>query len=399
MLLDKNVRTCMNCRTVNLKNIDIVKIIICLFFIADFLQQFVLTSGYILAFSFFKYVGAGLSILYWLSYRKIKAKTLLMEGVLGLLLLYTSVVSHNFSYFIIFCMIIISKKYTIEEYIAFTSKCIVTEIFIAFCLWAISTIVDIGIPFFYNVAEKRVSFGLGHPNLLAMKVIWVTFAYLLLSNKRDIQKRILVCFMIQSLFAFLTDSATFIFGLLSIILYSLKQNRAVSACLNNIAKWIFPLTSGFIYTVAYYHNYGTNSFLVQLSSVVDYLSNFRISMAALAIRQNGLTFLGDVVNYEHKWDELYRFGNFTIDTLYVYFFVSIGIFYLFAISYMFWKLSKYKNVDISLSIILFALSGLAELSVIYITTCFVLSYLKIFIFKDEDPRRLFSGRYLLNEVH
>ena len=104
MLLDKNVRTCMNCRTVNLKNIDIVKIIICLFFIADFLQQFVLTSGYILAFSFFKYVGAGLSILYWLSYRKIKAKTLLMEGVLGLLLLYTSVVSHNFSYFIIFCM-------------------------------------------------------------------------------------------------------------------------------------------------------------------------------------------------------------------------------------------------------------------------------------------------------
>lgn len=388
----------MNCKMISSKNIDVVKIIIGLFFVADFFQQFVLTSSYKAVFSFFKYAGAFVSILYWLSYRRIKIKTIFIEAVLGCLLLYTSVVSHNFSYFIIFCMVIISKKYTIEEYVKFTTKCIVIEIGIAFCLWITSAVIDIGIPFYYDIAEKRISFGLGHPNLLAMKIIWVTFAYLLFSNRQNVKIRIAEALIIQVLFFYLTDSATFVFGVLTTILFSFKHNRIVASCINNVAKWIFPLTAGFIYMVAYYHNYGTNTFLVQLSSIVDYLSNFRISMAALAIRQNGLTLLGNVVNYEHKWEEVYRFGNFTIDTLYVYFFVSIGILYLLAVSLLFWKLSSYKNVDISLSIILFALSGLAELSVIYITTCFVMIYLKLIVFGDENPKLLFTEQSALKRA-
>lgn len=370
---------------------DIEKLIIIIFFCADFFQNYLLTTDILWLSNVFKYIGMLLSIFYWITYSShgIAIRTFGIQIIFGISLLYTSITSDNFSYFIVFCMIMTAKKLSMHEYIEYVMKCQIIEVITVVSIWCLSRVIDLGVPFYYNIDEQRISFGFGHPNFFAMKIIWCCFSYLFLSSNKIKKYKIFVIVLVEFIGFYCTKSNSFIFGILVIILFIFRQRSEIKNIINYCAKFIFPMTGMFVFLMAYFRDKFNPVFLVDLSRLVDVLSNFRISMASLALKNNGLTWFGSTVNYEHQWDEMFRFGNFTIDIIYIYFFVSIGIIYFVAISLCFFKLTKTEDYMISLSIILFSLCGLAELSILYITTCFVLMFIKVIIFKNEQLKDLF----------
>lgn len=106
-------------------------------------------------------------------------------------------------------------------------------------------------------------------------------------------------------------------------------------------------------------------------------------MSALAFRNNGITIAGKIVDNSHMWEESFPFGNFTIDTLYTYFFVSIGLLYFILIAISFFILSNKGNYLIAICILTFSCYATIELRILYPTTCFVLIFLSEFIRKRK----------------
>lgn len=76
----------------------------------------------------------------------------------------------------------------------------------------------------------------------------------------------------------------------------------------------------------------------------------------------------------------FNFGNYTIDCLYTYFFVAIGIVFFVLIAIGFWMLGKYRDYKVALVVAIFLLHVLIELHCLYLPNCFVLLLLKCVFF-------------------
>lgn len=108
-------------------------------------------------------------------------------------------------------------------------------------------------------------------------------------------------------------------------------------------------------------------------------------MAYLAIQDNGLSLCGQPITKLHKWNSLFNFGNYTIDSLYIYFYVCIGIVYFFLISIGFYKIGKkYKDYRAAILILTFSLYSMVEVHCLYLSNCFALLLLKCVIFRNQE---------------
>lgn len=106
-------------------------------------------------------------------------------------------------------------------------------------------------------------------------------------------------------------------------------------------------------------------------------------MAYLAVQDNGVSLCGQSITKFHEWSELFNFGNYTIDSLYIYFYVCIGIVYFFLISLGFYKLGKYKDYKASAVVLVFSLYAMIEVHCLYLSNCFALLLLKCVIFRNQ----------------
>lgn len=364
--------------TVNRRKLS--KIIVAMFFTADFFQMFCLTTDLNYLNSIFKYFAAVLSILYYVYFsgKHLHVKKIIKQVLVGIGLLYTSLVTHNFSYFIIFCFILVSDGIDINDYIRYIIKCMICEIVICSSFWAVGQIAHIGIPFWFNPVEKRLSLGFTHANALAMKIIWCSLGWLFFFkwNKKSFQ---IICTIIINAIGFiLTDSSAFVFSFAGIFFYLLIYNNKFRKIFKLLSMWVFPAAALFVYTISIFRN-DTRSILGYISLIIDKFSNYRIAMSYLAIRDNGLTLLGQNITMEHSWGDVFMFGDYTIDTVYTYFFVSIGVVWLLLVFIGFFQVSRKTNSIVHLSIIIFSMCAMAELSVLYPTNCFVLILLGKFL--------------------
>lgn len=370
------------------------KLIIVIFFIADFCHTYKLLTGIDWLYDFIKYLGLLLSLFYWFIYTasSCRWRTLMLQIIVGTMILYTSIESHNFSYIITYCMIMIAKEITVREYVKLCMTCLFVQLFLAIILWVLSPVFGLGIPFYYNEYNRRISFGLGHPNNLSMKIIWCGFSYMLLATQKNMRKRIIILCMALLFGIYITKSSAVVFGIVMVLLYICKNKKFIVKSISFIAKFIFPILGILLYTIVYFYDKTSPLFLVKMSKKIDTLSNFRIAMSAAALKYNNFTWFGSDVTYEGHWESVFQFGRYTIDILYIVLFVSVGIMYFIVISYGFYILAKKGNYMVSLAIVMFSLCGLAELSVLYITTSFVLTLFKIFVFKNESIEKLFLSQ-------
>lgn len=109
-------------------------------------------------------------------------------------------------------------------------------------------------------------------------------------------------------------------------------------------------------------------------------------MAYLAIRDNGITLAGQHISTLHDWDDIFYFGNYTVDSLFIYLYVCIGSIYFILLSIGFYILAKYKDYRVALVVITFSLYSFIEVHCLYLTNCFVILLLKCVIFKENEIR-------------
>ena len=107
-------------------------------------------------------------------------------------------------------------------------------------------------------------------------------------------------------------------------------------------------------------------------------------MGYLAIKENGLTVLGQAIRMNHDWDPIFNYNGYTIDSTYIYLSVCVGIIYFALISIGFFKLGKYKSYKTALIIIAFSLFCLIEVHSIYLSNSFAILLLKAVIFKEKE---------------
>lgn len=366
-------------------NKEIEKCIIVIIFMADFFQHCTIMSDYEWFSDSLKYIGFFLSILYWLviSVHKLELSVLIWQILLAVGILYTSLAIDDFSLLLTYLLIVTIKNLSVREYMELIVRCQVCQIVLTVLIWVFRVMVRLE-PVFYNENSRTIGFCFGHPNQMAMKIIWCSTAYLFLADERTKGKRLRRVVFAEIFGFFTTKSSMFPFGGLIVILYLCTDIKWIKETVNRIAKVIFPVLGGFVYLMAYYYDKDEPKVFVSVSKLVNLFSNWRIAMSSLALRYNKATWLGNKVIYLHRWETGFPFGNYTIDVVYTYLLVGIGIVYFLIISYGLYKLALKKNYLVSLSIMLFAISGLAEVVILYITTSYVLMMFKALIFKNDD---------------
>lgn len=176
-----------------------------------------------------------------------------------------------------------------------------------------------------------------------------------------------------------SDSCLILF--MYLIMVSLRKISIIKTAIVLFSKYCFLLFGVFNFIVAKLYVYGGH--WTRLVRQLDIFFSRRIAMAYLAIQDNGISLIGQRIKQEHEWDLLFNFGNYTVDNLYVYFYVCIGFIYFVFIWIGFYKLGKYKDYKVALIVVIFSLYALIEVHCLYLANCFALLLLKCLIFREK----------------
>lgn len=205
--------------------------------------------------------------------------------------------------------------------------------------------------------------------------------YIWLQWDKLTKRKLFVCFLIVSLIYYSTkaDSCLILWGY--IVLVAMRNVSFVRKITIFVSRYSFAMLGALSFALA--KLYLDTGSLMHWARALDVFFNRRIAMAYLAIKDNGISLFGQPITRVHEWSEIFDFGNYTVDSLYVYFFVSIGLFWFLAISLGFYELGKYKDYKLALIALIFSLYALIEVHCLYLSNCFALLLLKCVIFRNE----------------
>lgn len=306
---------------------------------------------------------------------------LIITTIISALIIYTCICTSNFSFLLICIFLVTAKSISIEKFIRYSYNILKFGGLLHVVLWCINYIYNIGYPVYTNSYEHRISFLFTNPNTTAIKFGWGIVMYVWLKwNKLNLGK-IILCFLFTSLVYLLTQSDGCLIVLFFLILVFFRKYKIIQEICVLVSKWCFPvlgilnifIASVFIKDITY----------ADLIQKLNIFFNQRIAMAYLAIRDNGMTWFGQQIKMLHNWDWKFKFGNYTVDSAFVYLYVCIGVIYFILISIGFYFLARYKDYKVAVAIIIFSLYELIEVHCFYLTNCFVLLLLKCVIFKEK----------------
>lgn len=370
----------------NLSNItesDLVKFCVILLCIAGMMQSSILFQSFGILITVIKYSIVAVALMIFLM--KIREKmnfgylcsVIIISGVV----LTTCLLTQDFSYLLVCIILILSRKLKIEEFIDISFKILVFFASIQILVWLINCVVNLGFPVYFNTSERRISFLFTHPNIAVLKLGWGIVMYTWKMWDKLNLKRIAMCYIATFVLFVTTKSDACMLILLYLILLSLRNVKLVKKVVVFISKYIFFVLGILNITLAQF--YTSSGALGSLVRQLDTIFSRRIAMSYLAIQDNGYSIIGKIVEMSHDWDVTFNFGNYTIDSLYVYLFTCIGIVYYILISVGFYKLAKYKDYRAALVIVFFSLYALIEVHSLYLANSFALLLLKCVIFKED----------------
>lgn len=359
--------------------------------LADWMQSSRLFQNIPFVVVVFKYSALLLGILaFILEYKKgLNIKETAKLCFLILLSLLTCLKTRNMSYLLIVLIIIIAKGVHVDDFIKINFKVSVICAIIQISLWILNCFVNLGFPIYENAIERRIGFLYNHPNMAAVKLGWMIIMWLWLRWDIAQKKDYVIAAIATGLLYYTTRSDGCVLIYVFILLMILKNKPTIRRMVLFWGKYIFFLI-GIVscYLSVHFIGYGKSS---QVSQYLDVFFSKRFAMAYLAIKDTGMTLLGQVISTEHDWEgvnTLFHFGNYTIDCLYIYLFVAVGLVWFVLISLGFYNLlKKSKSYKYAVVVIVFSLYALIELHCLYLPKCFALLLLKDCIFDSNSSEQ------------
>lgn len=359
----------------------ILNLCVYLLCVSSMLQYSVLFNNYSTIYIALKYAIP----IFWiiLLIIRIKNKQSLLEITTSTLLLAiacaTSISTNNFSYTLVVLFLIMSKRLSINTFIRNNLRVLIVMSIIHIALWGLNCIVHFGFPVFYNEVERRIAFLFTHPNIAALKMGWGVIMYTWLHWNVLNKYRIVGCWCFVLFLYVTTKSDACLLFLFYLLLINFKDCKLLNEMTIYISKYIFFLLGAINVILAKLYLSGNHIIMI-----IDSFFSRRLAMGYLAIEDYGYTLFGREIDMSHEWSDVFNFGNYTIDSLYIYFFVCIGLFYFILISIGFWKLGEYKSYKVAIVIITFSLYCLIEVHCLYLANCFALFFLKTVLFNEKE---------------
>ncbi|PFN80596.1 hypothetical protein COJ85_29715 [Bacillus sp. AFS076308] len=244
----------------------------------------------------------------------------------------------------------------------------------------------------------RQSFGFGHPNTFAQKVLQVSIIFLYLKYDQIKFKHLIIVGIIGTIIYRLTNSQTaFYMTLLDIVLFVLymhSQKRGqflskVSEWMIRALKYICIIVAGFsVYaSIVYQDNY--------LIGGIDTESSLysRFSQMYLYLKTYSITLFGQPLYYHNSISSSIAnsSGLYTLDNSYIYLLLGFGVvvFLLFIIIYArrIYKAIKDKEYVIAIIMTSYVLAGFTETSLIRFSYNFTMLFLFNIIWKSQKSMR------------
>lgn len=369
--------------TWKVREIDILKFAIILMCVSGMMQASVVFTSWTIVISVLKYMVSILGMFIVLlrlntsTYLTYILKVILISTIIML----TCLLTKDYSYLLVCIILVLSRDLKIDDFVKISLKIVTLFGGGQIILWLINCVVNLGYPIYYNQAEKRISFLFTHPNIAAIKLGWAVVMYIWL-KWNDLGKKDMLGCLISVIILYATTKAdSCIILLFFLFMVVLKKVDIVKKVTIMFSKYCFFILGAFCYLIAkIYENAGRWTNLVRQ---LDFLFSRRFAMSYLAIENNGLSIIGQTITRNHEWNNLFNFGDYSVDNLYVYLYVCIGIVYFFLIGFGFMKLAKYKDYRVALIVIIFSLFAMIEVHCLYLSNCFALILLKCVLFREK----------------
>lgn len=358
--------------------------------IAVSLQNSELTTGFTILINGLKLVAMLMAIyLILIKFQKnISIKFFIKILIFSVLGIYTDFQIKTFSFFSLFLLLASSGDITDGEFINLFFKGQIFNILFSLITWPIGILLGRDSLIYgsqsFQIAEGKISWGMIHPNIAATIFCWTFITYLVIQykNKRLSFDKLVILLLFAVLIQITTKSDVVWFFYIFIIGILFIKNTLLNKLIIVIGKNIFWILGILLYFVILAYRGWGPTFLQKFSQVFNDLLSQRISMSSLALMSNGITFLGHLIsqnNILYGWTAQYNYNRFTIDVFYTFLAVEAGLIYFILISIGLFKLCKMKGTLFSLCVIIFSLFGLADANLIFITTTFVMFYMREFI--------------------
>lgn len=313
--------------------------------------------------------------------KRLSIRSSLIISAISAAIAYTCIQTGNFSFLLICLFLITARSTTVDNFVKRSLDVLIILGGGHIIIWLINYIIPLGLPVYTNEAENRIAFGFTHPNICAIKFGWGILMYLWLNWDIMNPKKWAALYIMNTFIYVATksDSCLIIAGIL--VLSLLRRFRFLEKAVSAFSYISFPVFG--LLNIIGCEMYLAPNRLSRLIIYLDYLFSKRIAMGYLAIRENGMSFLGQPVKMKHEWDAVFNFNGYTIDSAYIYLYVCIGFVYFILVSVGFYKLKKYHSYKVALVILAFSLYALVEVHSIYLTNTFALLLLKYVIFKEK----------------
>lgn len=307
------------------------------------------------------------------------AKTLIIYGIMGGLLLLTAIVTKNFGFLITGIVCFALRKRDFNRFVDLLYE-------YERCFLVIHTILAVFLATFHIIdfwkLEKgmlRATMGFGNPNTFSSMVfnlclmdLWINYY----KNQRYTAIKLLVIIILTV--SFTKTRTILIDGIVLIMLYLSATRFSIKKFLSRTAGRIIPILTLFTWGMIALYIKGN-----KIAFTIDKWLTARIKLGAYAYIHKGISLCGqNLMSFNAEWDSIWQLNHFTFDNIYTYLACNQGYIWIVILSILFYCLSKFQNNRINLMLVLWALYGITEVHGLNGFMCMPI-FLIVFLFPEK----------------
>lgn len=208
--------------------------------------------------------------------------------------------------------------------------------------------------------EIRFSFGLVHPNTLALYSFNLICMWMWLNYESMTKKKVYQLFGVSLLIYFLTKTrTTFILTLMLVGLFYMTKGKKTRGSVPFIAQIAVPV--GYIGSMLLVQLYLRGNSIAYLA---DKFLTGRVKLGAYASYHMDVTLLGQGIEHLQNihWDSVWMLNAFTFDNLYTCLVYNQGLIWIVVFSITFYMLAKRGDMKECIFTILWAAYGITEVN-------------------------------------
>ncbi|WP_295916158.1 hypothetical protein [uncultured Anaerovibrio sp.] len=226
-------------------------------------------------------------------------------------------------------------------------------------LLALVGVIELGS--YHSLTRYRFDFGFTHANVLGMYIVNLIVLYTWNTWENLTYKKIGWLFFFSVITFVFTDSRTAFIALLVfifIIVICMYKN-CFKKIVRKMAMFATPVFAAL--TIFLCDLYANGNII---SIVANVILNNRIMLGSYMLTHFSPSLLGQDVNMEVMWEQLYNIADMRFDCAYTYLYISGGFIWLAVIILTFYLISRVSDARVHASIITFAIYAVTEVNVL-----------------------------------